>query len=43
MLTEIAPDVQTWSVFSEKKGYDFNGYAVSTEAGTVLIDPPRPR
>lgn len=24
------------------KGYAFNGYAVSTEEGTVLIDPPEP-
>jgi hypothetical protein len=38
----IARDVQTWSVFSEQKGYAFNGYAVSTEDGTVLIDPPDP-
>jgi glyoxylase-like metal-dependent hydrolase (beta-lactamase superfamily II) len=29
-------------VFSEQKGYAFNGYAVSTEDGTVLIDPPDP-
>jgi glyoxylase-like metal-dependent hydrolase (beta-lactamase superfamily II) len=41
-MKEIVPDVQTWSVFSERKGYAFNGYAVSTEAGTVLIDPPDP-
>jgi glyoxylase-like metal-dependent hydrolase (beta-lactamase superfamily II) len=41
-VREIVPDVQTWSVFSEKKGYTFNGYAVSTEDGTVLIDPPEP-
>jgi len=38
----IVRDVQTWSVFSERKGYAFNGYAVSTEDGTVLIDPPDP-
>jgi hypothetical protein len=38
----IVRDVQTWSVFSEQKGYAFNGYAVSTEDGTVLIDPPDP-
>jgi glyoxylase-like metal-dependent hydrolase (beta-lactamase superfamily II) len=38
----IARDVQTWSVFSEQKGYAFNGYAVSTEEGTVLVDPPDP-
>jgi glyoxylase-like metal-dependent hydrolase (beta-lactamase superfamily II) len=41
-MKEIAPDVQTWSVFSEEKGYAFNGYAVSTEDGTVVIDPPDP-
>jgi glyoxylase-like metal-dependent hydrolase (beta-lactamase superfamily II) len=38
----IVRDVQTWSVFSDEKGYAFNGYAVSTEEGTVLIDPPEP-
>lgn len=42
VIKEIVPDVQSWSVFSEQKGYAFNGYAVSTEAGTVLIDPPDP-
>jgi glyoxylase-like metal-dependent hydrolase (beta-lactamase superfamily II) len=41
-LKEIVPDVQTWSVFSEQKGYAFNGYAVSTEDGAVLVDPPDP-
>jgi glyoxylase-like metal-dependent hydrolase (beta-lactamase superfamily II) len=38
----IVRDVQTWTLFSEQKGYAFNGYAVSTEEGTVLIDPPDP-
>jgi glyoxylase-like metal-dependent hydrolase (beta-lactamase superfamily II) len=38
----IVRDVQTWSLFSEQKGYAFNGYAVSTEEGTVLVDPPDP-
>jgi glyoxylase-like metal-dependent hydrolase (beta-lactamase superfamily II) len=38
----IVRDVQTWSLFSEQRGYAFNGYAVSTEEGTVLIDPPEP-
>jgi glyoxylase-like metal-dependent hydrolase (beta-lactamase superfamily II) len=41
-MREIVPDVQTWSVFSPDKGYAFNGYAVSTEDGTVLVDPPDP-
>jgi glyoxylase-like metal-dependent hydrolase (beta-lactamase superfamily II) len=41
-MKEIVRDVQTWSVLSEQRGYAFNGYAISTEAGTVLIDPPDP-
>jgi glyoxylase-like metal-dependent hydrolase (beta-lactamase superfamily II) len=41
-VREIVQDVQSWSVFSEAKGYAFNGYAISTEDGTVLIDPPDP-
>jgi glyoxylase-like metal-dependent hydrolase (beta-lactamase superfamily II) len=41
-VKEIVRDVQTWSLFSDQKGYAFNGYAVSTEQGTVLIDPPDP-
>jgi glyoxylase-like metal-dependent hydrolase (beta-lactamase superfamily II) len=41
-MREIVPDVHTWSVFAPDKGYAFNGYAVSTEEGTVLIDPPEP-
>jgi hypothetical protein len=40
VVREIVRDVQMWSVFSERKGYAFNGYAVSTEEGTVLVDPP---
>ena len=41
-MREIVHDIQVWSVFSNEKGYAFNGYAVSTEGGTVLIDPPQP-
>jgi glyoxylase-like metal-dependent hydrolase (beta-lactamase superfamily II) len=41
-MKEIVPGVQTWSVFVPDKGYAFNGYAVVTEDGTVLIDPPEP-
>ena len=36
------PDVQMWSEFQPDKGYAFNGYAVATENGTVVIDPPEP-
>jgi glyoxylase-like metal-dependent hydrolase (beta-lactamase superfamily II) len=41
-MRQIVPDVQMWSVFMPDKGYGFNGYAVATEGGTVLIDPPEP-
>jgi glyoxylase-like metal-dependent hydrolase (beta-lactamase superfamily II) len=41
-MREIVPDVQIWSVFAQDKGYTFNGYAIVTEAGTVVIDPPEP-
>jgi glyoxylase-like metal-dependent hydrolase (beta-lactamase superfamily II) len=41
-MREIVPDVQTWSVFMADKGYAFNGYAVATEGGTIVIDPPEP-
>jgi glyoxylase-like metal-dependent hydrolase (beta-lactamase superfamily II) len=41
-MREIVPDVQMWSVPVPEKGYDFNGFAVNTEDGTVLIDPPEP-
>ncbi len=41
-MRQIAPDVQTWSVHMADRGYDFNGFAVATEDGTILIDPPEP-
>ena len=41
-MREIVPDVQMWSVPMLDRGYDFNGFAVATEDGTVLIDPPEP-
>jgi glyoxylase-like metal-dependent hydrolase (beta-lactamase superfamily II) len=41
-MREVVPDVQMWSVFAPDKGYAFNGYAVHTENGTILIDPPEP-
>jgi len=41
-MREIVPDVQMWSVFQPDKGYAFNGFAVATEDGTILIDPPEP-
>jgi glyoxylase-like metal-dependent hydrolase (beta-lactamase superfamily II) len=41
-MREIVPDVQMWSVPVPDRGYDFNGFAVATEDGTVVIDPPEP-
>jgi glyoxylase-like metal-dependent hydrolase (beta-lactamase superfamily II) len=41
-VREIVPDVQMWSVPVPDRGYDFNGFAIATEDGTVLIDPPEP-
>jgi glyoxylase-like metal-dependent hydrolase (beta-lactamase superfamily II) len=41
-VRQIVPDIQAWSVFAPDKGYAFNGYAIATEDGTVVIDPPEP-
>jgi glyoxylase-like metal-dependent hydrolase (beta-lactamase superfamily II) len=41
-MREIVPDVQMWSVSPPDKDYAFNGYAINTEEGTILIDPPQP-
>lgn len=42
VVREILSGIHTWSVFSEEKGLAFNGYAVETPIGTVLVDPPVP-
>jgi glyoxylase-like metal-dependent hydrolase (beta-lactamase superfamily II) len=41
-VQEIISSVHIWSEFSEKKGFSFNGYAVATQRGTVVVDPPDP-
>jgi glyoxylase-like metal-dependent hydrolase (beta-lactamase superfamily II) len=38
-LREILPDVFTWPWFSERHGYDFNGYFIRHASGNVAIDP----
>lgn len=38
-LREIVPGVLTWPWFSERHGYDFNGYLVRHPVGNVCIDP----
>ena len=41
-MQEIIPDVLTWSRFSERHGYDFNGYLVRYPEGNVCVDPVEP-
>jgi glyoxylase-like metal-dependent hydrolase (beta-lactamase superfamily II) len=38
-LREILPDVFTWPWFSERHGYDFNGYLFRHASGNVAVDP----
>ena len=38
-MKALLPDVLTWPWFSERHGYDFNGYLVKHESGNVCIDP----
>jgi glyoxylase-like metal-dependent hydrolase (beta-lactamase superfamily II) len=38
-MREILPGILTWPWFSERHGYDFNGYLVRDAAGNVCIDP----
>jgi glyoxylase-like metal-dependent hydrolase (beta-lactamase superfamily II) len=38
-LREILPDVFTWQWFSERHGYDFNGYLFRHPSGNVAVDP----
>jgi glyoxylase-like metal-dependent hydrolase (beta-lactamase superfamily II) len=41
-MREIVPGITIWSVFSEGTGLDFNGYAIATSSGAMLVDPPDP-
>lgn len=41
-MQEILTGVHIWSELSHERGIAFNGYAVATEHGTVVIDPPDP-
>ena len=38
-LREILPDVFTWHWFSERHGYDFNGYLFHHPSGNIAVDP----
>jgi glyoxylase-like metal-dependent hydrolase (beta-lactamase superfamily II) len=37
---EVVDNVWMWSVFSEEKGFYFNGYALKTERALLIVDPP---
>ena len=41
-MQEIIPDVLTWSRFSERHGYDFNGHLLRHPEGNLCIDPVDP-
>lgn len=38
-MKTLLPNVLTWPWFSERHGYDFNGYLVRHPRGNVCIDP----
>lgn len=41
-MRELLPGVLTWSAFSARFGYDFNGWLVRHDGGNVCIDPVEP-
>src|SRR5713226_5215373 len=38
-MREILPGILTWPWFSERHGYDFNGYLLCLTAGNLCVDP----
>jgi glyoxylase-like metal-dependent hydrolase (beta-lactamase superfamily II) len=38
-MHEIVPGILTWPWFSERHGYDFNGYLLRLPGGNVCVDP----
>jgi glyoxylase-like metal-dependent hydrolase (beta-lactamase superfamily II) len=41
-LREISPGILTWPWYSERHGYDFNGYLFLHPAGNLAVDPVDP-
>jgi glyoxylase-like metal-dependent hydrolase (beta-lactamase superfamily II) len=41
-LREISPGVLTWPWYSERHGYDFNGYLFRHFTGNLVVDPVDP-
>jgi glyoxylase-like metal-dependent hydrolase (beta-lactamase superfamily II) len=38
-MKEIVPGILTWPLFSERHGYDFNGYLIRLPGGNLAVDP----
>ena len=38
-MKEILPGILTWPWFSERHGYDFNGYLIRLPGGNLAVDP----
>jgi glyoxylase-like metal-dependent hydrolase (beta-lactamase superfamily II) len=41
-MKEIVPGVFTWSWYSERQGYNFNGHLLRHSDGNICIDPVQP-
>ena len=41
-MREVIPGILTWTWFSERHGYDFNGLLVRDARGNLCIDPVEP-
>jgi glyoxylase-like metal-dependent hydrolase (beta-lactamase superfamily II) len=41
-MHEILSGISSWPWFSERHGYDFNGYLVQDPGGAICIDPVEP-
>lgn len=39
-LEKLSEKVYTWFRYSDRLGYDLNGYYLSSEEGNLLVDPP---
>lgn len=39
-MREIVPGIRMWRMWSGEKGYFFNGWILSCEAGEIVVDPP---
>ncbi len=44
-MIKLLDDIYTWSVFSDEKQLNFNGWFIQNQSssfGNVVIDPPQP-